>query len=225
MRHDNRAESWSRITSCASLTEQSLARRLSRRRTPSCGAVAQQCDGPHRHHSPGTESHAGARAPCCASRSGRAQRAPDAGGLARHVRRRLAARDAGRHASGDRRLDGVRRHLRLHGPLRAARTPRQDRRGADARHAQRRLHRRCSTRRTTTAPGCSSGAATRCCCCSTGPGHEERACRAAWEMQRTLDRVGRLRVGQRHGHVAHVGRDRDGERSSSSWLAACTANC
>lgn len=28
-----------------------------------------------------------------------------------------------------------------------------------------------------------------------GPGHEERACHAAWEMQRTLDRVGRLRAG------------------------------
>ena len=28
-----------------------------------------------------------------------------------------------------------------------------------------------------------------------GPSHEERACRAAWEMQRTLDRVGRLRAG------------------------------
>ena len=28
-----------------------------------------------------------------------------------------------------------------------------------------------------------------------GPGHEERACRAAWEMQRTIDRVGRLHVG------------------------------
>ena len=28
-----------------------------------------------------------------------------------------------------------------------------------------------------------------------GPGHEERACRAAWEMQRTLDRVGRLKAG------------------------------
>ena len=27
-----------------------------------------------------------------------------------------------------------------------------------------------------------------------GPGHEVRACRAAWEMQRTLDRVGRLQV-------------------------------
>ena len=27
-----------------------------------------------------------------------------------------------------------------------------------------------------------------------GPDHEERACRAAWEMQRTLDRVGRLKV-------------------------------
>lgn len=28
-----------------------------------------------------------------------------------------------------------------------------------------------------------------------GPGHEQRACHAAWEMQRTLDRVGRLRTG------------------------------
>ena len=28
-----------------------------------------------------------------------------------------------------------------------------------------------------------------------GPHHEERACRAAWEMQQTLDRVGRLKVG------------------------------
>jgi class 3 adenylate cyclase/tetratricopeptide (TPR) repeat protein len=28
-----------------------------------------------------------------------------------------------------------------------------------------------------------------------GPRHEERACRAAWEMQRTLDRVGRLKAG------------------------------
>ena len=27
-----------------------------------------------------------------------------------------------------------------------------------------------------------------------GPEHEQRACRAAWEMQRTIDRVGRLRV-------------------------------
>ncbi len=27
-----------------------------------------------------------------------------------------------------------------------------------------------------------------------GPGHESRACRAAWEMQRTIDRVGRLHV-------------------------------
>ncbi|MCY7303928.1 MAG: AAA family ATPase, partial [Thermoleophilia bacterium] len=27
-----------------------------------------------------------------------------------------------------------------------------------------------------------------------GPGHEERSCRAAWEMQRTIDRVGRLSV-------------------------------
>ncbi len=27
-----------------------------------------------------------------------------------------------------------------------------------------------------------------------GPGHEARACRAAWEMQRTIDRVGRLHV-------------------------------
>ncbi len=32
-----------------------------------------------------------------------------------------------------------------------------------------------------------------------GPGHEERACRAAWGMQRTLDKVGRLRAG--HGTV------------------------
>jgi class 3 adenylate cyclase/tetratricopeptide (TPR) repeat protein len=28
-----------------------------------------------------------------------------------------------------------------------------------------------------------------------GPGHEQRACRACWEMQRTLDRVGRIRAG------------------------------
>ncbi len=28
-----------------------------------------------------------------------------------------------------------------------------------------------------------------------GPGHAERAARAAWEMQRTIDRVGRIRVG------------------------------
>ncbi len=28
-----------------------------------------------------------------------------------------------------------------------------------------------------------------------GPGHEDRACRAAWEMQRTIARVGRLRAG------------------------------
>ena len=28
-----------------------------------------------------------------------------------------------------------------------------------------------------------------------GPGHEARAARAAWEMQRTIERVGRLRVG------------------------------
>ena len=29
-----------------------------------------------------------------------------------------------------------------------------------------------------------------------GPGHEARAARAAWEMQRTIERVGRLRVGR-----------------------------
>ena len=30
-----------------------------------------------------------------------------------------------------------------------------------------------------------------------GPDHERRACRAAWEMQRTIDRVGRLHVSRR----------------------------
>ena len=57
-----------------------------------------------------------------------------------------------------------------------------------------------------------------------GPGHEERACRAAWGMQRTLDTVGRLRAGQRHGHAAHVGGDLERAPSSSSWQAACTGS-
>ena len=44
-----------------------------------------------------------------------------------------------------------------------------------------------------------------------GPHHEERACRAAWEMQQTLDRVGRLKVGSGTIDVAYVGRYRDGD--------------
>ena len=42
-----------------------------------------------------------------------------------------------------------------------------------------------------------------------GPGHEARAARAAWEMQRTIERVGRLRVGCRHRDASDVDRDHD----------------
>ena len=42
-----------------------------------------------------------------------------------------------------------------------------------------------------------------------GPGHAWRASRAAWEMQGTIDRVGRLQVSGGFDHAADVRRHRD----------------
>ena len=58
-----------------------------------------------------------------------------------------------------------------------------------------------------------------------GPGHAARAARAAWEMQRTIERVGRLHVSGGHGDAADVDRDQRPASSTSSWPAASTASC
>ena len=49
-----------------------------------------------------------------------------------------------------------------------------------------------------------------------GAGHEHRAARAAWEMQKTIE-TGRARpCGQHSGDAAHVDRNRNRSRSTSS---------
>ena len=58
-----------------------------------------------------------------------------------------------------------------------------------------------------------------------GPDHAQRAARAAWEMQRTIDRVGRLHAEWRDDHAADVGRHRRPGSSTSSWPAASIASC
>ena len=103
----------------------------------------------------------------------------------------------------------LRRHLRLHRADRAAREEGQGRRRADARHARRRVHAPCSTRRTTGAPASSSGAATRCCCCSTARATScARAARPGRCSARSIGSAGST-LGGGTLVAADVGRDRD----------------
>ena len=88
----------------------------------------------------------------------------------------------------------VRRHLRLHQADRAPRAQGQGRRGGDERHARTAASASCSRSPTTTAQGSSSGAATQSSCSSRGRTTPRAPVAAAFEMQRAIRTVGRLKT-------------------------------